>query len=85
MPAGQLPLQACVVPHGAGTVVVVVDVEVVVAQPLAVQASQQLGKPPTQELPPRGAGQFPLVVVHFVAPPALVRQQVTKPGLPQMV
>lgn len=56
------------------------------AQPLSVQASQQLEKAPVQALPPAGAMQWSLsrLVLHFVVPDALVRQQVTNPGFPQV-
>lgn len=65
---------------------VVDDVVVVVAQPLGVQASQQLTACPTHSDPPLGGR-------HFVASPLIeqvvtlfpvVRQQVTNPGLPQV-
>jgi hypothetical protein len=58
----------------------------VVAQPDEVQASQQLGKLPTQAPPPRGATHFvgSLLIEHLVAPVLFVRQQVAKPGLPQV-
>jgi hypothetical protein len=51
-------------------------------QPLAVQASQQLGCVPTQALPPDGGRHASalLFVAHFVAPLAFVRQQVTASG-----
>jgi hypothetical protein len=64
-----------------GTVVVVV-----VAQPPCVQASQQLAKLPVHARPPFGAVHFValLLIVHDVRPWALVRQQVTDPGLPQI-
>lgn len=57
-----------------------------VAQPLDVQASQQLAKVPTHEVPPFGGlhlSPFDFVE-HDVTPLALVRQQVTKFGLPQV-
>ena len=58
------------------------------AQPVAVHASQQLVKAPspTHELPPPGSVQCSLsrFVLHFVLPDALVRQQATNPGLPQV-
>jgi len=56
------------------------------AQPVAVQASQQLEKPPTHAEPPDGGVQWSAsrFVEHFVAPFALVRQQVTKPGFPHV-
>jgi hypothetical protein len=51
-----------------------------------VQASQQLGKLPVHAVPPFcGVHLSPLdFVEHFVTPFGLVRQQVTKPGLPQV-
>jgi hypothetical protein len=56
------------------------------AQPLAVQASQQLAKLPTHADPPFGALHLSALdlVEHFVTPFALVRQHVTNPGLPQV-
>src|SRR5881628_2582512 len=58
------------------------------AQPVAVQASQQLGWFPAHALPPAGAwsvqaGEL-LLVLHFVVPLDLVLQQVTKPGFPHV-
>lgn len=70
-------------------VLVVVLVVVVVAgtaQPVDVHASQQLGKLPTQALPPFG-GLHTVAVrlrLHFVTPVRLVRQQVTVPALPHV-
>jgi hypothetical protein len=51
-----------------------------------VQASQQLGCFPTHEVPFFGAVQAALLlfVTHFVTPAEFVRQQVTKPDLPQV-
>jgi hypothetical protein len=51
-----------------------------------VQASQQLANVPTHAVPPFGALHLsmPDLVEHFVWPLALVRQQVTNPGLPQV-
>jgi hypothetical protein len=53
-----------------------------------VQASQQLVKlgSAVQAPPPAGAMQCSLsrFVLHFVLPEALVRQQATNPGLPQV-
>jgi hypothetical protein len=56
------------------------------AQPPVVQASQQLAKLPTHAEPPIGALQLAALdfVEHFVAPAAVVRQQVTNPGFPQV-
>jgi hypothetical protein len=58
------------------------------AQPVAVHASQQLvnALSPTHEVPPPGSVQCSSsrLVLHFVLPEALVRQQVTNPGLPQV-
>src|SRR5262245_52545344 len=68
-------------PHTPGIVVVVV-----VTQPPAPQASQQLVKLPTHAVPPTGARQCAAsrLVLHFV-PVALVTQQVTAPaGFPQI-
>jgi hypothetical protein len=48
--------------------VVDVVVEVVVAQPAAVHASQQLGKSLVQTLPPLGAVHAPFLSLHFVLP-----------------
>ncbi len=67
-------------------VVVVVLVVVVVAQPDAVHASQQLANCPTHALPPFGLAQgvVLLLIEHLVTPFAAVRQQLTKPGFPQV-
>ena len=56
------------------------------AQPLAVQASQQLDLRPTQAEPPLGAVQelIECLVLQVVLPFEFVRQQVTKPALPQV-
>jgi hypothetical protein len=90
---GQVPTQRCEAVsklHVSGRVVVVVLVVLVVvvadAQPVSVHASQQLGTLPTQAVPPGGGWHAEArgFVRHFVAPSALVRQQVTKPGLPQV-
>src|SRR5207249_1941976 len=58
------------------------------AQPVSVQASQQLGWFPTQALPPAGGWSVQdeelLLVLHFVVPLELVRQQVTNPVFPQV-
>jgi hypothetical protein len=53
------------------------------AQPLAPQASQQLVNTPAQALPPDGARHFETsdLTLHFTRPLAVVRQQVTAPGL----
>jgi len=76
----------------AAPVVVVVGADVVVvvppppAQPLGPHASQQLGTDPTHADPPRGGLQADalLLIEQLVSPPLSVRQQVTKPGLPQV-
>jgi len=56
------------------------------AQPEAVQASQQLVNCPTQAVPPRGATHLVASRLgrQLVLPAAVIRQHVTKPGLPQM-
>jgi len=57
-------------------------------QPVAEQASQQLGIPTaTHDVPPFGAAARHLAALDFVehfVTPLLVRQQVTKFGLPQV-
>ena len=76
----------------AAPVVVVVAAPVVVvvppppAQPLGPHASQQLGTDPTHADPPRGGLQADalLLIEQLVSPSLSVRQQVTKPGLPQV-
>ena len=78
-----------VVARGAVVVVVAAGAVVVVVEPIheppAPHASQQLGTDPTHAVPPGGALQFPLCLVEqVVLPVALVWQQVTKPGLPQV-
>jgi hypothetical protein len=67
-------------------VVEVVDVVVVVAQPLSPHASQQLANDPTQALPPAGATQLAglRLTAHDRLPARVARQQVTEPGLPQV-
>jgi hypothetical protein len=78
----------CVV--GPGVVVVVGPAAVVVVtapeQVPALQLSQQLGTVPTHAVPPLGATHFDSLdaTEHLVWPVELVRQQVTKPGLPQV-
>ena len=64
-----------------GVVVVVTP-----AQLLALQVSQQLGVVPTQAEPPLGAVHSASLdfTEHFCTPFAVVRQQVTKLGLPQV-
>src|SRR5438876_912279 len=49
-------------------------------------ASQQLGTDPTHAVPPRGGLQADslLLIEQLVLPSLSVRQQVTKPGLPQV-
>src|SRR5947207_892936 len=56
------------------------------AQPLGPHASQQLGTDPTHADPPRGGLQADalLLIEQLVSPSLSVRQQVTKPGLPQV-
>jgi hypothetical protein len=94
-PAPQLPQGWKGLPSSQvrGGVAVAVAVAVAVgvsvnggAHPEAVQASQQLANCPTQAVPPGGAMHFAtlLFVLHFVLPVLVVRQQVTKPGLPQI-
>src|SRR5439155_319438 len=80
-------------------VVVVLDVVVVVGAAVVVvvlpgaphvppgpHASQQLGTDPTHAVPPRGGLQADslLLIEQLVLPLLSVRQQVTKPGLPQV-
>ena len=78
----------CVV--GPATVVVVAPAAVVVVtapeQVPALQLSQQLGTVPTHAVPPLGATHFDALgaTEHLVWPVEFVRQQVTKPGLPQV-
>ena len=56
------------------------------AQPPDTQASQQLGRCPTHAVPFLDGLQSAalLFVPHVVVPFAVVRQQVTKPGFPQV-
>src|SRR5438046_707223 len=81
---------APVVVVAAPVVVVAAPVVVVVppppAQPLGPHASQQLGTDPTHADPPRGGLQADalLLIEQLVSPSLSVRQQVTKPGLPQV-
>jgi len=72
-----------VVVGGGGVVVVVLPAG---TQPPCSHASQQLGKFPTQALPPRGGLQNParFLMLHVVLPAASVWQQVTALGLPQV-
>jgi hypothetical protein len=51
-----------------------------------VHASQQLGRDPAQAWPPFGGLHAAALrlMLHFVAPFAVVRQQVTNPGRPQV-
>src|SRR5262249_53864921 len=67
-------------------IVVVVELDVVVTQSPCEHASQQLGTRPTHAWPPRGAAHFavPLLIAQEVRPALVVRQQVTKPGLPHV-
>jgi hypothetical protein len=72
-----------------GSAVVVLDsvvVVVVAAHSPVRQASQQLTHAPTVALPPAGARHFSGddLRLHVVVPPRVVRQQVTKPSLPQV-
>jgi hypothetical protein len=70
-----------------GVVIVLeVLVVVVVAHPLAAQASQHEEKELTQDVPAFGAlhAEERLLTAHFVTPAAVVRQQVTAPALPQV-
>jgi len=73
-------------PQTDGTVVEVVVLVVVVAQPVAVQASQQLARTPMHRAPPLGAVHRAVarLIAHLVTPLLFVRQQVTKPGRPQV-
>jgi hypothetical protein len=73
----------------ATVVDVVVVVEVVVGRvhsPCVPQAAQQLGTVPTHAAPPDGARQRDalFLMLHFVFPLRVVRQQVTAPGRPQV-
>jgi hypothetical protein len=78
----------CVV--GPAIVVVVAPAAVVVVaapeQVPAPQLSQQLATVPTHAVPPLGATHFDALgaTEHLVWPVEFVRQQVTKPGLPQV-
>ncbi|HKA29973.1 MAG TPA: hypothetical protein VKH82_11385 [Candidatus Binatia bacterium] len=65
-----------------GTVVVVV---VETGQPVG-QASQQLETFPTHAVPPLGERHLPAsrLMLHFVTPCAVVRQQLTAPSRPQV-
>jgi len=67
-----------------GPVVVVVPPEIHV--PSAAHASQQLDCDPTHAVPPCGGLQSSsrCLILHIVWPCSSVRQQVTKPGLPQV-
>jgi hypothetical protein len=67
-------------------VVVLVFVVVVLAQPVAVHASQQLRKFPLHARPPLGLLHALALAftAHFVLPLAVVMQQVTLPGLAQV-
>jgi hypothetical protein len=76
LPGGQSPLQLGKEgPHA-----------IVVAQPVAVQASQQLANRPTQAEPPLDVAHLAgsLLMEHRVVPRLFVRQQVTKPTRPQI-
>jgi len=61
-------------------------VVVLTGQPPALQASQQLATLFTQPAPPFGAVHFLAsgLIEHFATPFAVVRQQETKPGRPQV-
>ncbi len=82
-PATQPPSQVgyALDAHGGRVVL-----EVVVVGGGAQPASQQLASAPTHALPPLGALQLapPRLMRHRVTPVLLVRQQVTKPGFPQV-
>ena len=56
------------------------------AHPVAVHASQQLGTSLAHAVPPRDGLQAVAsdLTLHLVVPLALVRQHVTKPGLPHV-
>ena len=75
---------------GPAIVVVVAPAAVVVVtapeQVPALQLSQQLGTVPTHAVPPLGATHFDALgaTEHLVWPVEFVRQQVTKPGFPQV-
>ena len=83
---------APVVVVSAPVVVVVAAAVVVVVLtgaphvPPGPHASQQLGTDPTHAVPPGGGSQADslLLIEQLVLPLLLVRQQVTKPGLPQV-
>jgi hypothetical protein len=83
---GVVVVEVLVVGAGRLTAVVVVVVVLSEAQPLAVQASQQLGTVPTQAPPCFGLVHRAALdlIAHDVLPLLVVRQQVTKPGLPQV-
>src|SRR5436309_9566311 len=92
------PVLVVVVAAPVLVVVVAAPVVVVVAAPVVVvvagaphvppgpHASQQLGTDPTHAVPPRGGLQADslLLIEQLVLPLLSVRQQVTKPGLPQV-
>ena len=65
---------------------VVLVVVLVDAQPVAVQASQQLSGPVLHAVPSFGAVQAAALrrMAHLVSPLVFVRQQVTKPGRPHV-
>jgi hypothetical protein len=81
---------ACVVDVVVARVVLVVATRVVVVvltpQPLPVHASQQLGVDATQAVPPLGALHAATrhLMLHWVTPRELVRQQATAPVLPHV-
>jgi len=85
------PLVDVVVAAPLVDVVVAAAVVVVVLtgaphEPSGPHASQQLGTDPTHAVPPGGGSQADalLLIEQRVLPLLLVRQQVTKPGLPQV-
>jgi len=79
---GHGPPQLVGVGDGVGVIVGVG----VGTHPLALQASQQLGKAPAHAAPPGGALQWVAsrLILHLVAPSAVVTQHETAPGLPQI-
>jgi|SRR5439155_15948770 len=74
-----------VVVVAAGVVVVVVVLPGGGHVPPGPHASQQLDADPTHAELPLGGRHLPSrLILHFVSPSSLVRQQVTKPGRPQV-
>src|SRR5438876_1039190 len=84
------PIVVVVVDAVVVVVVTVVVVVVVVLPggghvPPGPHASQQLDADPTHAELPLGGRHLPSrLILHFVSPSSLVRQQVTKPGRPQV-